>query len=541
MVKHLRDFFSSRSLSFRLYILIVPTTILAIYLLGYLDTRVSTHLLDQRVEENTKIVANNLAQELGNRPSVSRDGLLLWLRGLLDANYYIARIDVYQLSGNDVSRLQTTASSPSEPITVDELAAMRDGETKTSYEFLDRGERFVKVVVPFANSAVGKGCVSVTSALWLSERMREIHAQIALFLIPGTVLVLVILLHQLFTRGVTSRIGRLVHTMSEAKAGDLKKRAVVDSKDELGIIAERFNDMMEEIERGTKERDRLLDELKDFNAHLQVKVSEATQEISAANERLRQLNQDLVQTQRRLTQSERAAVVGQMAATFAHEIGSPLSAISTHLELLGETPSISREMKDRVQLVQEQVNRITGFVEELLSETRSSVQAQSAVQLNQLLDQLLMFLDQHLHKCRVSISTSFSPDLPEIEANPQQLQQVFLNLLNNACDAMPNGGTVRVATWLETRNGTTSAVVSVSDDGVGIPPEKQEHIFEPFFTTKDLRRGTGLGLSIAAKIIRLHKGTITLQSEPKRGTTFTIRFPVQPGIQAADKGSPAGG
>ena len=242
---------------------------------------------------------------------------------------------------------------------------------------------------------------------------------------------------------------------------------------------------------------------------------------------MRQVNQDLVETQRRLTQSERAAVVGQMAATFAHEIGSPLSAISTHLELMAETPGISDETKRRVQLVQDQVNRITGFVEDLLSETRASVQARSAVPLNRLLEQLLLFLDQHLRKCQINVRTSFSPDLPDIEANPQQLQQVFLNLFNNACDAMPQGGTVRVSTSLESSSaGMACVIVTVSDDGVGIPLEKQEHIFEPYFTTKELRRGTGLGLSIAANIIREHEGTISLQSEPQRGTTFTIRFPV---------------
>jgi signal transduction histidine kinase len=138
-----------------------------------------------------------------------------------------------------------------------------------------------------------------------------------------------------------------------------------------------------------------------------------------------------------------------------------------------------------------------------------------------------LFLEQHLEKQHVKVETRFSPAPPPIEANPQQIQQVFLNLLNNACDAMTEGGTV----ILETNTGVGDdgrdyVIASVEDNGTGIPQEKQAHIFEPFFTTKDLHRGTGLGLSIASKIIRRHHGTIELHSAPGAGSKFTLRFPI---------------
>ena len=220
-------------------------------------------------------------------------------------------------------------------------------------------------------------------------------------------------------------------------------RSGVENGDELGIIAQRFNGMMEEIELASRERDRLLEEQQGFNAQLQGKVMEATLDLSAANEQLRQVNQDLVETQRRLTQFERTALAGQVAATFAHEIGSPLSAISTHLQLMAEDRALTDDARPRLRLIQDQVKRITGFVEELLSETRVSSHARSAVQLNRLLRELLLFLDQHLARQQITVESCFNPDLPEIDANPQQLQQVFLNLLNNASDAMPRGGNIR--------------------------------------------------------------------------------------------------
>lgn len=280
-----------------------------------------------------------------------------------------------------------------------------------------------------------------------------------------------------------------------------------------------------------------MEEQKGFNQQLQDKVREATHDLSTANERLRHLNQDLLETQLRLTQLERMAMAGQMAATFAHEIGSPLSAISTHIQLLSENPATPEAARERLQLIQEQVGRIIGFVEEMLAETRAATQTRTALQVNQILRQLLLFLEQHLQRHRVKLETAFSEDLPDIDANAQQLQQVFLNLFNNACDAMPEGGTIRVETRVEPgAGGTRFVAILVSDDGLGIPTEKQEHIFKPFFTTKDLRRGTGLGLTIADRIIRQHEGTITLESEEGVGTAFTIRFPAadEPGRKSVE-------
>jgi two-component system, NtrC family, sensor kinase len=516
--------FQSRSLAFRLYLLIIPATVLAISLLDYLNTGVSTHLLDEQVQIESFTVATQLSQDLSLRPFLTKEALTGWLFSIMEGNDYITRIDVYELSGAVLSRIETTTSSSAQPITIDELAAIEEGRSKAGLEYEDQ-ERYWRVIVPFTSQAFGRGCVTVVSTLKGSDRLRRIHARIALFLIPLTAIGLIVILHLFFTRGITRRIERLLQTMSHAKSGDLQHRATVDRRDELGVVAERFNDMMAEIERASAERDRLLEQQQDFNAQLQQRVGQATSELSVANDQLRQVNEDLLETQRRTTQLERAAMAGQMAATFAHEIGSPLSAISTHLDLMAEDPGVSEGVKKRARLIDEQVHRITGFVEELLSETRSAAQAGSAVQLNRLLDQLLLFLDQHIQKNRIRVETGFDPALPAVYANPQQIQQVFLNLLNNACDAMPNGGTIRIGTSFENpAEGDSCVVVTVSDNGIGIPPDRQQKIFEPFFTTKELGRGTGLGLSIAAKIIRQHDGTITLESAPNQGTTFTVRF-----------------
>jgi two-component system NtrC family sensor kinase len=529
------------SLSSKLYLIIIPTTILAIVLISYVDSRVVANLLDRDIRTRTAAIANQLAADMARLdPSVSPEMMRIWLGQIVETNFYVTRIDVFRLTGNSLTRITTTSSAGPPGISLDEMTAVQKAGPLELTLFQDR-EPFWKIIVPFANPAgATAGCVSVVSSLSESAEVTKVHNRIDLFLIPISIAVLVLLLHYLYTRVLTGRIWRLEQAMAQARQGDLSKRAPVESHDELGMIAQLFNATMTEIERTSEERNFLLEEQKNFNTELQSRVQEATKELSSANLQLNQVNQDLIDTQRRLTQYERMAVASQMAAAFAHEVGSPLSAITTHLELMLEEPGCSGDARRRIQLIQEQISRITGFVEELLSETRAATQAYGRVQINDILKQLLLFLGQHLERYQIQIETEFRSDLPEIYANPQQLQQVFLNLLNNAADAMPQGGKVRITTSVEPgAHGIDVVTVSVSDTGVGIAREEQKRIFEPFFSTKDFRRGTGLGLSIASRIVRQHKGEIAIESEPGAGTTFTIRFPALPSTGIAkEEGSP---
>lgn len=535
--ERLRGFLDRRSISFRLYVIIIPTTILAISLIRYIDAQVAADMLEKKVKTDTETMATELAADISGRDTpLLAEKIGPWLSHLVETNSYVTRIEVFYVANGFLNRIYSTSSSTGQPTSIDEMIAVQQAHTAILQQYKDR-ERTLKVVVPFRHAGTALiGCVSVSSSLEQADNALAVHRRIDLFLIPASVLFLVLMLHFLFTRGLTGRIGRLGLAMIHARGGTLEKRAPVERQDELGVIAQLFNQTMEEIERASRERDRLLEEQKDFNTELQAKVQEATKELSSANLQLRQVNQELIDAQRRLTRVERMALAGQMAAAFAHEVGSPMSAISTHLELMAEEPSCSEDARRRIQLIQQQMNRMTGFIEELLSETRAAARAFTSVQLNDILKQLLLFLGQHLDRHKIRLETLLEPDLPEIEANAQQLQQVFLNLLNNAADAMPNGGTVRVETKAEKdEHGKKLVAVSVSDNGIGITQDEQKRIFEPFFSTKDLRQGAGLGLSIAARIVREHEGTIELASEPGVGTTFTIRFPAQPAVASVSQ------
>jgi len=527
MRKPVLSYFYSRSLSLRLYALIIPTTILAIGLFAYLNTRVISHIVNAQVEQSAREIAVQLAADVANN-SVPGDPVRLhaWLEELAETNSFITRIDIFQRTEKDLKRIATTSASNPQPLTVDESVAIGQARTQTVLQYREK-ERLVKIIAPIIGPIGVTGCVSVTGSLNQSDLFARVQNRIALYFVPAVVLVLILMLHNSFTRVLTRRIGRLSQAMTEAGTGNLRVRAPVDRTDELGIIATRYNETMDDIERASRERDRLLDELKAFNVNLQEKVEEATRELSAANQRLREVNQELIEAQRLATKHERMAVAGQLAATFAHEIGSPLSAMSTHLQLLAEDAECSLDSKRRIGLIQEQVNRITSFVEELLSETRAAAKTVARVQINDVITHVLRFLEEHLTRQQVQVSLQLGKGIPMVHADVQQLQQVFLNLLNNAGDAMPGGGTIRITTEAVAGSADSQpfVVASVADTGSGIPPEKQAHIFEPFFTTKDLKRGTGLGLSIAARIVRQYGGSIGFESTPGAGTRFYLRFP----------------
>ncbi len=533
MRKTLLNHFHSRSLSLRLYALIIPTTILAIGLYGYLNVRVISHIVDTQVEDNTRDIALQLASDLANH-SIPGDPAKLhaWLEELTESNSSITRIDIFQRTDKELKRIATTSPANAPPLTVDENVAIQQARPQMVMQYREK-ERLIKIIAPVFSPIGVTGCVSVTSSLRQSDLFARQQNRIAFYLVPAMVVVLILMLHNMFTRVVTRRIGRLSHAMTEAGTGNLRVRAPEERRDELGIIAARYNETMDEIERASGERDRLLEELQSFNQKLQERVREATSDLSAANERLSRVNRDLIEAQRLATQYERMAVAGQLAATFAHEIGSPLSAVSTHLQLLAEDAECSSDSKRRVSLIQQQLNRITSFVEELLSETRTAAKTAVEIQINDVIRQVLRFLEEHLAMQKVNVELDLRQGLPAVLGDAQQLQQVFLNLLNNAGDAMPGGGTIRIATREVEAGGERWVQASVADTGTGIPEEKQAHIFEPFFSTKDLGRGTGLGLSIAARIIRQFGGSIGFESTRGTGTTFYVRLPAAgPGLAA---------
>jgi two-component system NtrC family sensor kinase len=230
--------------------------------------------------------------------------------------------------------------------------------------------------------------------------------------------------------------------------------------------------------------------------------------------------------QAQLLQSAKLAAVGELSASVAHEINNPLYAARNSLYLIEQDLPPDAPQRGYLSIAQQELGRIARIITRMRDFYRPSRSELASTNINSILRETLELVQTHLRHGRITTTTSFDPDLPLSVAHADQLRQVFLNIILNACDAMPRGGELRVTTQLiKARQEAPDTIgVIISDTGVGIAPEHRPHLFEPFYTTKP--QGTGLGLAISAHIVTQHGGRITVDSEVGKGTTFTILLPV---------------
>ncbi len=232
--------------------------------------------------------------------------------------------------------------------------------------------------------------------------------------------------------------------------------------------------------------------------------------------------------QAQLLQSAKLAAVGELSASVAHEINNPLYAARNSLYLIEQDLPPDAPQRTFLTIAQQELGRIARIITRMRDFYRPSRGELTSANINALLRETLELVTTHLRHNHVTVHTRLTNDLPPIVAHADQLRQVFLNIILNACDAMPSGGDLTVSSQLIAGHAGSPATlaISITDTGVGIPPEHIPHLFEPFYTTKP--HGTGLGLAISAHIVTQHGGRITVDSQPGVGTTFTILLPLEP-------------
>ncbi|HKV42594.1 MAG TPA: ATP-binding protein [Blastocatellia bacterium] len=377
-------------------------------------------------------------------------------------------------------------------------------------------------------SPVNNGSPKMTAAvtvLFAFDENKSFAARLRRLIWPMMALAIVaitLITYALFRYIIYHPIDNLLLAMSKAEAGDLSVEAAASAPDEIGLLTSRFNRMLGRI-RG------MTDELNLHQRRLEDRVKEATAEIAERKEQLEDANLQLFEMQRQLTQLERLAAAGQLAAQFAHEVGTPLNLISGHVQLLRVKTADERVIK-RLDIIAGQIERITNIVRSMLDSTRKPKPQLESVDVNALLARIFDATQPTLTARGVELRTFLADALPLIDADPDQLQQVFINLINNSLDAMPEGGVLHITTAYD----EGSIEIELSDTGEGISKDQIEMIFDPLFTTKH-GRGTGLGLTIVKQIISEHGGGVVAESEPGHGMVFHIRLPVsaKPAVKEA--------
>ncbi|MFL5366860.1 MAG: ATP-binding protein [Myxococcales bacterium] len=304
------------------------------------------------------------------------------------------------------------------------------------------------------------------------------------------------------SRGLSNPIRKLSQAAKALTEGRYDTRADVESSDEVGQFATAFNHMALEV----KKRD---GEIRAWNAELKQRVDERTAELKAA--------QDQILRTRRL------AALGSLGAGVAHELNNPLTAVTGLLALLRKELGTSSVHAVIVQQVQEQARKVAKIVADL----RQFADQERAVvgkkfSLTVPVASALELYSQQIEQRQIRVSTDFSDRVPEAQGDPIQIQQVVAHLVQNAIQAMPSGGDLKIA--LSAVAGD-AIKLTVADSGRGIPEEMRERIFDPFFSLKDQAKGVGLGLSISNSIVEAHHGRILVDSAPGKGSIFTVLLP----------------
>ncbi len=229
--------------------------------------------------------------------------------------------------------------------------------------------------------------------------------------------------------------------------------------------------------------------------------------------------------EKQLIQSEKLIVIGTLAAGVAHELNQPLMVIRGYTQILLSNHQNDPELKDSLKRIEGQTTRMMKIIQHLRNFSRGSTGMKEPLSINQIIENAFTLLNQQLKAHNIEVIKELTQDLPQIMADANQLEQVIINLIVNARDALDQkgGGEIKVVSRFKKPD---KVEILFSDTGIGMPPHIKNHIFEPFFTTKEAGKGTGLGLSISHRIIKDHRGDISVTSTEGKGTTFVLTFPV---------------
>lgn len=363
--------------------------------------------------------------------------------------------------------------------------------------------------------------------VWRKNRNRTYKQTLPLVLLGEFILLWVIT--SVF---VKDPLQALAEAMKRLQQGDPKSRTHIRRKDELGLIASQFNEMAENLDHAAQEREMLIEEIRNLNAGLQDRINAALAELQAKNEELQQLMERIALLRDELAQQERLAIAGQLTAAFAHEVGTPLNLVNSHLQLLLQSQEeLPEKARERMNTIHAQIERVGDIVRRMLGLTRKPQLKQEIVSLASLVADLKRLWTPTLiaHQVRFSLE---APDPCMLFVDRKQMEQLFINLVNNAVDAMPKGGHIYLRVTHDQDSDTGRWRVVVEDDGMGIPPEILPKVFKPMFTTKPEGKGTGLGLAICREVVRSHGGEIRVESREGEGTTFFFTLPSASNVTA---------
>ncbi|HWI68464.1 MAG TPA: histidine kinase dimerization/phospho-acceptor domain-containing protein, partial [Nitrospiraceae bacterium] len=436
----------------------VKMTLMIILIVGvsagtteWLETRSIQHTVEDNVRNAALAVGRAVDQnvttlaQLSNREARTKelDKILATLPDLLN-------IVLYEFPpGPEVSPLAIASAGPTELLFLTHprqeraqaLVQRVREERQPLIDYADRTNTHrVFLAAPISLRGVVVGATYAEfSTIQMDEALESLRqAARKRRLLTGLAIVVAINLFLYFK--VHHPVKRLLTAVESVSQGTMTSVVLVEEKDELGELAGRFNDMVRKIREATHDNTQLTESLRAMNDNLQLKVSEATAEVVQKNRALAHTNELLSAAQRDAARAQRLSALGQMAATVAHKIGTPLTALSGHIQLMAEDPTLSTESRQRLETVEAQIERTSKIIQDMLLYARRPEPIRSPLDLNMCVTECLALFRPEFERRKITLVSEWSEHVEKVEADPQQLQEVFNNLIENALDAMPTGG-----------------------------------------------------------------------------------------------------
>jgi two-component system, NtrC family, sensor kinase len=491
------------SLRLRLALLVALSTAIVIGIEAYLEIRVFERAVELDLIETARLAAIGVADDYELRVEpVDGAALSADLHELVRATPTLRTLTIVGVTDGVPTVVASTSSEEGPEALALASRAVSEGDTVFGKD--TRG--MAGVAVPVSRAGAARAAAVATVSLASVEQLRTKGRQVTLWFTPAAILVLTLLVDWLGRRLIHQPIGHIRETMTRAGVGDFTARALLVRNDEIGTVAVGLNDMLQRLQ--------------DLNDALQDRVAEATAELRVRNDELVESYQRLFGLREALARAEQMAAVGQMAASVAHQVGTPLNLISGYVQMLQAEAAADPQTARRLEIVQEQIAKVASVVRTLLDQSRRPGERQST-ELGALLSRVAEVAGPKLDASGISLTLDVAAGLPSIWADPQELELAILNLVTNSLDAMPGGGALTIRATPHSDH----VQIEIIDTGNGIPRDLLPRIFQPWVTTKPAGRGTGLGLSITHDVIARHGGTISAVSDPGRRTSFTIELP----------------
>jgi signal transduction histidine kinase len=488
------------SLGTRLSLLIALIVIAVVTSVAYLEVRSFEQHIERDLMDSARLGAQSAADGVAQRtlpldPQDIRDTL----HDLVAADPELDAISV--IEADSTGRLRVVTSTSTEERAEAVNLAGRAIATKASTS--DRSATQITVTLPVPRRP--NYAVAVTVGLESLIQTRSHGLRVALGFALPTILLVTILVHFTVRQVLGQPLRAILRTMEETREGNLRARTTLTQHDELGTIAVGLNEMLDQLER--------------FNQSLQGRIDEATSDLSLRNAQLAASQGELLALRESLGRAERVAALGQVAANVVHQAGTPLNLVSGYIQMLRDDPRTDDRVRSKLRTVDEQIQQVTRVLRSMLDHARQPSETQ-VVDLADIIKRVREVAQPRLARHNIRLQASVAENLPPIKADATQVEMALFNLVTNALDAMPGGGTLSIAA-------TTipdGIRLEIADTGSGIPPEVLDRLFDPWVTTKPVGQGSGLGLAIVRDVVRAHGGSISASNQAV-GARFVIDLP----------------